>query len=65
MFDGKFNVSGISSSHQQLVGKLLEFTSAAACCLLGFAFMSAQKLSGSTVVTVCWHLAGMNAGDSP
>jgi len=64
MFDGKFDVSGISSSRQQLIGKLLEFTSAAACCLLGFAFMSAQELSGSALVAACWHLAGMNAGDS-
>ncbi|RLS34037.1 MAG: hypothetical protein DWH81_15910 [Planctomycetota bacterium] len=64
MFDGSFDVSGICGSHLQLIGKLLEFTSAAACCLLGFTFMSAQELSGSTVVTVCWHLAGMNTDDS-
>jgi hypothetical protein len=64
MFDGSFDVSGISSSRQQLIGKLLKFTSAAACCLLGFAFMSAQELSGSALVAACWHLAGMNAGDS-
>jgi len=64
MFDGSFDVSGISSSRQQLIGKLLKFTSAAACCLLGLTFMSAQELSGSTVVTVCRHLAGMNAGDT-
>ena len=65
MFDGEFDVPGICGSRQQLIRKLLEFTSAAACCLLGLTFMSAQELSGSTVVTVCWHLAGMNAGDSP
>jgi len=64
MFDGSFDVSGICGSHLQPIGKLLEFTSAATCCLLGFAFMSAQELSGSALVAACWHLAGMNAGDS-
>ena len=63
MLDGQYDVSGVSSSAQQLTGEHFSFASAAACCLLGFSFMSAQELSGRTAMAVCWHLAGMSAGE--
>ena len=63
MFDGQYDVSGISSSPQQLASEFFTLASTAVYSLFGFSFMSAQELSRGTTMAFRRHLADMNAGE--